>query len=318
MEVINKIYMIWGDKCGRFPFSNSLYIDDKIKIIIDTGAGYHKYTEFNGEIDLIINSHYHLDHIRYNYLFSNAEIIIHESDISAMQDLNKFAKTYGGELAFGSEWIDKWEKEISSQANKHSSQGFVYESEYFKSIGKVHNTYSSGDKVSCGNIIFEIVHTPGHSAGHCSFFFPEQNLCFATDYNVGGSFGPWYGGEDSDIDLLIQSAKKLIDLDAKYYINSHDQQIYYKKDFSTKLEEFLEVIEVREKQILDLIEKGYSVKELCSEGIIYSKKYLYLEWVKIWETVMIIKHLNRLEKKGILMSPLTNSDGGILTDNWRL
>jgi len=299
MDAIDNIKIIWGDKAGRFPFSNSIFVDDKLKTIIDSGAGKNKLKTLSKEVDLVINSHYHLDHIIYNYLFKKAEIIVHEKDMEALKNLKNFATKYGGELVFGIGWVDNWVSKITNQGNNHPEQGFVYDQQFYRSIGRITNTFSTGEVVSFGKTKLEVVHSPGHSEGHCCFFFPSQGLCFATDYNIGSDFGPWYGGADSDINLLLLSAKKLIELDAKYYINSHDQKIYTKKEFARGLSTFLAEIEIREEKIQKYLKKGYSFDDLCSEGIFYKKKYLALDWVKIWEVTMLFKHLKRLNKCSI-------------------
>ncbi|MDA8233555.1 MAG: hypothetical protein M0Z31_01865 [Clostridia bacterium] len=116
-------------------------------------------------------------------------------------------------------------------------------------------------------------------------------------------FGPWYGGADSDIDDLISSADKLLDLDAKYYMNSHIPQVFSKEEFRQGLKHFLDTINHREKKIAALVKKGYSFTELCSEGLFYKQKYLSYDWVKIWETVMIMKHLQRMNMADLIVKP---------------
>lgn len=299
MHIIDNIVIIWGDKAGRFPFSNSIFVNDKTKTIIDSGAGKNKLKALSKEIDLVVNSHFHLDHIIYNYLFEKAEIIIHEKDVEALKSLKNYATKYGGELVFGIDWVDNWVSKITSHENKYLEQGFVYDPQFFKSVGRITNTFSTDEVVSFGKTKLEVIHSPGHSEGHCCFFFPSQGLCFATDYNIGSDFGPWYGGADSDIDLLLLSAKKLIEIDAKYYINSHDPKIYTKREFKRGLSGFLDKISGREEKIQILLEKGYSYDDLCSEGIFYKKKYLVLDWVKAWEVAMLIKHLKRLNSENV-------------------
>ncbi|MBT9171678.1 MAG: Hydroxyacylglutathione hydrolase [Syntrophomonadaceae bacterium] len=307
MEKIDNLQMIWGDKSGRFPFSNSIYIADKVKTVIDTGAGHDNLEQLSKEVGLVINSHYHLDHIRYNHLFLKAEVIVHQRDIQALASLTGFAKKYGAELVLGSDWVENWEREIVSQRNSHPEQGFVYEPDFYKSIGKVDGIYSNEEQFSFGYTKMEVIHAPGHSEGHCCFFFPKQGLCFATDYNIGSDFGPWYGGDDSDIDELLSSVQKLVDLDAKYYVNSHDQKIFTKEEFHKGVRGFLDWIDAREEKITNLLDKGYSFTDLCNEGIFYKKKYLVLDWVLIWEVTMLIKHLQRLKKSELMPKNLANA-----------
>jgi len=56
------VCIIWGDKAGRFPFSNSVYVEDRIRVLIDAGAGLEKLEPLGEDIDLVLSSHYHLDH----------------------------------------------------------------------------------------------------------------------------------------------------------------------------------------------------------------------------------------------------------------
>lgn len=66
-----RIKVISGDNGGRFPYCNTLFIDDSIQTIIDPGAGLLKLQEINQSksIDLVLNTHVHFDHIVYNYVF---------------------------------------------------------------------------------------------------------------------------------------------------------------------------------------------------------------------------------------------------------
>ena len=72
-----KIQVITGQNKGRFPFCNSLLITDSVKVIIDPGAGLAVMTQIRNEatIDLVINTHFHFDHIAYNHLFDQSKIL---------------------------------------------------------------------------------------------------------------------------------------------------------------------------------------------------------------------------------------------------
>lgn len=62
-NVSGNIYLIEGPKQGRYPYSDLLYIDDRIQTLVDTGIGRAIRECFRDKkIDLIINSHFHLDH----------------------------------------------------------------------------------------------------------------------------------------------------------------------------------------------------------------------------------------------------------------
>ena len=71
-ERFGHLVFVPGKNKGRYPFSNSLYIDDERKAVIDTACDESILRDLAEErgLDIIINTHYHEDHFTLNYLFS--------------------------------------------------------------------------------------------------------------------------------------------------------------------------------------------------------------------------------------------------------
>ena len=46
-----------------------------------------------------------------------------------------------------------------------------------------------GDKVRVGNVILDVLHTPGHTPGHVAFFHPASRLASVGDVLFAGSIG---------------------------------------------------------------------------------------------------------------------------------
>ncbi|TFG38035.1 MAG: MBL fold metallo-hydrolase, partial [Syntrophobacterales bacterium] len=63
------ISIVPGENGSTFPFCTSIFIDDDTKVLIDPGAGLNPLGDLKGRerIDMVINTHYHFDHIAYNY-----------------------------------------------------------------------------------------------------------------------------------------------------------------------------------------------------------------------------------------------------------
>jgi glyoxylase-like metal-dependent hydrolase (beta-lactamase superfamily II) len=59
-----------------------------------------------------------------------------------------------------------------------------------------------------GSLKVKLVATPGHTPGHLSFFFPDEESLFLGDYDLT-TFGPWYGDVYSGIEQTITSLRKL-------------------------------------------------------------------------------------------------------------
>jgi glyoxylase-like metal-dependent hydrolase (beta-lactamase superfamily II) len=116
-----------------------------------------------------------------------------------------------------------------------------------------------------------VLYCPGHSAGHCCFEIPEEHLIFFSDIDLT-SFGPWYGGLDSDIRAFEQSIKDLIAKSPKTVITSHKG--IFTDEISEKLYKYLKTIKER-------------VPHALIYGRIAEPKAFYLAA----EQIMLQKHL---------------------------
>ena len=183
---------------------------------------------------------------------------------------------------------------------KSEANSFTYDRSFYRSIGKINFTYQEGDTISFGKENAYVIHTPGHADSMCCFYFPEQSLCYVSDYNVLSDWGPWYGGEESSIQELIKSADRLKEIDADYFVTAHDQAVLTKQEFLKHLGKFISVIDERNRKIESLVKKDISFYELSDLGIFYEKKYHYIHWVRTWETLMLIKHLEYTNLKKII------------------
>lgn len=71
--------------------------------------------------------------------------------------------------------------------------------------------FTEGDKLNVGNLIFEVIHTPGHSPGSVCFYCPEQGLLLSGDTLFKGSMGK-ISFPTSLPHLMWDSLKKLSNL----------------------------------------------------------------------------------------------------------
>ena len=246
-------------------------------------------------VDKVINSHFHFDHIRFNHLFPHADIIVHEYDEEAMSDKSKFAVKYSAARIEGMPWVERLVSALNGEIREpKGSSCFAYDREFYRSVGRVSATYRGDGGMSLGDEYLEVIHTPGHADSMCCFFFPSESLCYVSDYNVLTEWGPWYGGEDSDIGQMIRSADKVRSVKADYFVSAHDRAVLGRSEFLHHLERFLSRVEERNRTIAALIAKGLSFQEMMIRGLFYDRKYHNKRWVKIWETMMLIKHLEHM------------------------
>jgi glyoxylase-like metal-dependent hydrolase (beta-lactamase superfamily II) len=275
------LVFIPGMGCGKYPFCNSLYIDDKKKAIIDPASdeSFLRKLARGKKVDIIINSHYHEDHIAFNYLFPEAELYVHEAIGTCFRSYSSFLD-YCGLLdsKYRAEWDDLFLNRFHFRERAPSVE------------------FADGDLLTFGDTKLRVIHTPGHTAGHCSFHFPDQGILFMGDLDLS-RFGPWYGDRVSDIDQTIQSMRRLLEIPADIYITSHETGII-RGDITEMVETYLNVITQREKKILEFLERPRTTDEIVERWIIFKRELQPRYFFEFAERGMIIKHLERLIRNG--------------------
>ena len=194
MEKINNVYCI----AGMMADSNSYLIDnsdsdsDFDHILVDTGIGGSKdylssqLSEIGlalEDIDLIVNTHCHYDHVGGNYLFPNAKVAIGEIDGDCLEDPENPVP-----ICF-----------VPAREIKRRD---------------VDIRLKEGDRIAD----FEVLETPGHSAGGISLFDGSILISGDTKFSHGGVGRMDIGGNMED---MKNSLDKLSKLDVEYLLPGH-------------------------------------------------------------------------------------------------
>jgi hydroxyacylglutathione hydrolase len=148
------------------PASNVYLIKDTLKtVLIDTGI-YQSFDHIRGElakldlrpedVDLVINTHEHYDHIGGNPYFSKTALIA--------ASRNAASKI-------------RSEDEYVTHMKVNSQQS-----------GEVHLSLEGGMQLITGEYRFKILHTPGHTSGSICIYEPFQRFIFTGDTLVAGQY----------------------------------------------------------------------------------------------------------------------------------
>jgi glyoxylase-like metal-dependent hydrolase (beta-lactamase superfamily II) len=270
------VQLIVGENSGTFPYSNSLLIMDDETVLVDSGLGDKRVKALSEHVDILINSHYHIDHILGNYLFRDLWVIDKEAGVTSSFDNYKH---YAGILdtPIESEWLSWFHEHFSFHAST------------FTRVFRPNETFNFG------KTNWRAVHTPGHSPGHCVFYEPDRKIMFASDIDLT-PFGPWYGNPNANLKDLIQSIELLLEFDIEMICSSHSMP--QTENVKEDIQGYLNIIYNRDDVILGHIEKKMSLDDLESQNIIYKgsqKKYRAFAW---FEKKMIEKHINMLIEDG--------------------
>jgi glyoxylase-like metal-dependent hydrolase (beta-lactamase superfamily II) len=144
-----------------------------------------------------------------------------------------------------------------------------------------------------GEVRMEVIHTPGHTRGHCAFYFVDERILFTADLDLTKA-GPYYGDRGSDIDETVRSLNRLKTFEVETYLTGHGNGIL--EGDPGHIDRYLEVIFQREEKLIDLLSRGpKTLDQVVHEGIIYGNKPPIGPWdLTLSERAMILKHLSRL------------------------
>ena len=192
MLVDENVYFLKGDGID----ANTYLILGEENIVVDTGTG-QRINELIAaitahaiklkDIDVILNTHCHYDHIGGNEILkqrSNAEVAAHTIAAQYIKSANK-------------------EFTRAQQLNPIAVERYIDE----------------GDKVN----IFDVLYTPGHTMGSISLYNPESNTLISGDTIFGdGAIGrtDLPGG---DFEQMRKSLEKLSKLEVEKILPGHGE-----------------------------------------------------------------------------------------------
>ena len=218
----NLYYYIWqgkGNNCNSYLFTGVLR-GYRPHVMIDPGQVMNEMKEpcldillsemsndgFNPEdIGLIINTHAHYDH------FGASQTLAARSRARAGKPKQTLLTMYEGEaeyLKMAAEYMAKMPGMPAQQA--------VFEPNFYLKEGELH-LGKDESKVS-----LHVIHTPGHTPGSISLYWPDQRVLITGDLLFYGAVGRTdFGGDGRQ---LKQSIERLSGLDVEYLLPGHSTE----------------------------------------------------------------------------------------------
>ena len=93
--------------------------------------------------------------------------------------------------------------------------------EYQLFYGEPQQVLHDGDSIDLGNRSITVVHTPGHSPGHCCFYERQKKYLYSGDLIYSGCLDAFY--PTTDPALFFQSVRKIRALDINRLLPAHHQ-----------------------------------------------------------------------------------------------
>ena len=276
------IWFIPGEQGGRYPFCHSVYVEGA-GIVIDPASDRERLIQLRADpgVTGVWLSHWHEDHLMHLDLLEDVPLWISASDAPPLSDIDSFMDAYGMHNADERAY---WEEILARDFHFRPRRpaGFLEE----------------GTKRLTDGLTIEVLSTPGHTPGHCAFFFKEQGVLFMGDYDLT-KFGPWYGDVESSIEDTIASVRRLQKVSAQVWIAGHETGLF-EADPGELWERYLDVIATREEKLLDFLRTPQTFEDIVGAWIIYGRPREPKAFFEFGERAHMKKHLEKLVKEGFV------------------
>jgi len=263
--------------------SGGIILTSTPKIIIDSNAGPESTKSLlnQEQPDIVIVSHYHLDHAMIGYWaqeMSGTELLIPEGEDRYLTDLDYFIQNTNGSV----DKDPKWHYFIKNVVKYRKMEGYGF--------------HDGKTEIRSGQITLKGLPGSGHSPSHTAFYFPEAGILFACDIGLG-LFGPWYGWVDCDLGAYVETILSLRSLNVNRILTSHDGII--EKDLQGAWNRCLGYFFKREQIVMDSLDQGKTKQEIVEKGVCFFNKSNLEEPFKtlttMWDSIMFDHHVEMLE-----------------------
>jgi glyoxylase-like metal-dependent hydrolase (beta-lactamase superfamily II) len=279
-------YLRPENEIGRFLCSG-LIVRGSAKVFFDTNFGEPTTKELllRERPEFALISHYHLDHslwARFVRSASKAELLVPAGEADYVASPEFFVERTLGPMPSG----ELWKRFALERLRLKGCQGF--------------RTYDSSFTLDLKKTRMVFIPAPGHSVGHTTVHFPEEEILFTSDIGFG-PFGPWYGFRDCDICRYVQSILRLKALEPKLLLTGHDGVI--STDIDAVFDEAVQTFFLREDMIKEGLERGRSRDAIVEEGIYFRNKEKAKgptrSFLSDWDGIMFEHHSAILNQGGL-------------------
>ena len=193
MQLIRNLFMLGGagNSCNTYLIDGKILVDPGLPayfpLVIDgiSSLGFNPK-----DIDIIINTHRHFDHIGANKLFRDrckAQIWVHKEEVDGVQE------------------------------GKYTYDHLFNHSYLPVTVNKI---LRDGDLIETPNFYFKVIHTPGHTKGSICLYEEEKGILISGDTLFANGVGRT-DLKTGSLLKLIKSLKSLSNLRIKYLLPGH-------------------------------------------------------------------------------------------------
>jgi glyoxylase-like metal-dependent hydrolase (beta-lactamase superfamily II) len=284
LRITDNLFLVPAQNQGRFPFSQSIYVDAERKILFDAGIGPALLPAFLQQfpVDIVIVSHGHPDHVAgCGLLAETAPVFVPEQGRDSFGSVAKLADRF-----------------VEGEEAKALYRNLLLKVMGFREAA-ASRTYDGKSAFDLGSVKLVALHTPGHTEDHYCFIEANSGVLLLFDIDLS-PFGPWYGNRESSVDKYEASINYLRSFNAEVAVSSHMGVL--RKNVDSALEKFALRVRQRDDQIGSLFATARTVEDVAGTFPFTPKRIPQLDPLCLyWEKQMVRKHVDRLVEGGILV-----------------
>jgi glyoxylase-like metal-dependent hydrolase (beta-lactamase superfamily II) len=274
--------ILFGESRGKYPDANCVLVEGAdSRVLIDTTPGLvARGRSAVGEIDRILLTHCHEDHLAGNFLFPEVEVWLHDADQPGIVSLEAMLDVIYG---YTGPRRSRFERLLIDQFH------FVPRPDA--------RTFRGGDVFDLGGgVRIEVLHTPGHTRGHCAFRIEPGSLLFLGDLDLS-SFGPYYGDAWSSLDEFEETLQAAAGFEAAHYLSGHHVGLVDPATYRDRLARYTAKIRDRDDRLLDFLREPHTLDEIAAHRFVYRPQD-QVPNAEATERVMMGMHLEKLVRHG--------------------
>ncbi|MDG2332753.1 MAG: MBL fold metallo-hydrolase [Myxococcota bacterium] len=284
------VRVIFGQRKGAYPDGNSILVrGENESLLIDPAVGLHQGADRRPEVDRVLLSHCHEDHIAGLALFPETPVHLHALDRPGLDSLDDMLAIYGYggpiEELFRTVLVDTFH-----YAPRPDAQTFV-----------------DGDVFDAGGVTVRMHHAPGHTRGHTCMMVEwtegstPRRLLYLGDIELTG-FGPYYGDQWSNLEDFERSLQWVRGVEADWYATFHHIGVLGERaQFLERLDLFEAAIARRENALLEFLAEPRNIEDVVEHRFVYrpSDDVSFADAV---ERRSMQQHLDRLAASGRVLA----------------
>jgi glyoxylase-like metal-dependent hydrolase (beta-lactamase superfamily II) len=279
---LGRVTVLGGSRGGKYPHGNSILVSGREEtLLVDPSLALLERDE-RPMADRVLNSHCHEDHIAGNHLFPEAAWHLHEHDVAGMRSIEGMMAIYGMSPAAGAAFEEMVRREFHYVARPDAV------------------AFRDGEVFDLGDASVRVIHTPGHTRGHCAFLVEPDGVLYLGDIDLT-SFGPYYGDAWSCLTDFERSLDLVREIDARWYATFHHIGVLDGRGaFLERLDRFAAVIASREARLVAYLAEPRTLEEVARHRFVYrpGDPVPYADDV---ERRSMAQHIERLIAAGVVL-----------------